>query len=91
MNKTASKLAASVQRAKTQPVNAPQAGAEDVASAVTPAPEATAPAQAPARPARAPRAKPLVEPPSQAETLSSSGDDHHNGGQPVFPSRVWPD
>lgn len=97
MNKTASRLAASVQRAKSQPVNTTQDSTEDVAVAVaaSAAAESPAPAEAQQRPARAARspsraAKAATE--SQAAAAPESlGNGDHNGGQPNFPNRVWPD
>lgn len=93
MNKTASKLAASVQRAKTQPAPAADPSIEQ---GVTPSPVAegqTLEPQATTRPVRISRAKTAAP---AAKTSLMEGErlgeeDYHNGGQPVFPNRIWPD
>lgn len=90
MTQTASKLAASVQRAKTQPASAQETVVEakpPVATAEQPAAAAAAEKtpRTPVRPAS--RTKPASKPAAVEDV--SRGD--HNGGQATFPNRVWPD
>jgi len=102
MNTTASKLVASVQRAKNQ--------SEDAAMNVVPAQEINVPsaevipselvakpsADTPTPRPRTTRASTLRTELPVAESVSSGApksnlDGDHNGAQPTFPQRVWPD
>jgi len=102
MNTTASKLVASVQRAKnqsedavmnivpTQEVNV--SSVEDIPSELVPKPTTDTPTPRP----RTSRASTLRAELSGAESVSSEApkpilDGDHNGAQSTFPQRVWPD
>ena len=92
MTITANKLAASVLRAKSQEDNNLQTEVVESVAENSPAtlPEVDA---AVAKP-RTPRATRLrtVQPVKSEEVVQAPvGDGDHNGGQPVFPNRVWPD
>lgn len=100
MTTTANKLVASVERAKTQGEEV--AAVAQTPSQATPAKVAAAPSSSPARATRAPRTTAAA--PSRATkpaTVESKDNaqredgvaqsDAHNGGQAVFPERVWPD
>ncbi len=102
MTTTANKLVASVERAKTQ--GEELAAVAQTPSQAAPAQSAAAPSASPARTTRAPRSsaaspsratKPAaaaVEPTVNVQREDGvAQSDAHNGGQAVFPERVWPD
>lgn len=91
MTNTASKLAASVQRAKSQPA---ANKTEDVAAPVVSTPEVAPQPETQQRPARTSRASSKAKTATNAKVTAeqvSIGNGDHNGGQPNFPNRVWPD
>ncbi len=95
MNQTASKLVASVQRVKEQPGSAHETPSGQQALDSVPSqavvPEVASSVSPRRRPSVARAQTANTEKASQGVAVHTDAQGNHNGNQPVFPQRVWPD